>query len=138
MSSIEREVESALINAVSAANIPNVYTSEREGARLLPNLTAQAKIANELLVPFSGVFDLSATLTYTNRADSVSRAGFDHEFETIIQELYRDPNLATYMTNVSNLTIYKASINKEAASIVSINRTWSRNISLNVFATSKG
>jgi hypothetical protein len=137
MTSLEREVESALISAVSATNIPYFYTSEREGARLLPNLTAQAKIANELLVPFSGVFGLSATLTYTSRADSVTRAGFDHEFETIVQELYRDPSLASYMTSNSDLKVYKASINSEVGSIVSTNRTWKREISININATVK-
>jgi len=135
MSSIEREVESALINAVSATNIPYFYTSEREGARLLPNLTAQAKIANELLVPFSGVFGLSATLTYTSRADSVSRAGFDHEFQTIVQELYREPNLASYMTSNSSLKVFKASIGSETGSIVANNRTWQKDIVLNIQAT---
>lgn len=136
MASIEREVELALINAVSAASVTS-YTSEREGGRLLPNLTAKATLTNELLGPFTGVFGLSATLTYTSRADSVSRAGFDHEFETIVQELYQSPNLASYMTANSNLTVYKASINSETGSIVSTNRTWKRDIALSIQASAK-
>jgi hypothetical protein len=136
MASIEREVELALINAVSAAEVTS-YTSEREGGRLLPNLTAKASLTNELLGPFTGVFGLSATITYTSRADSVSRAGFDYEFATIVQQLYRSPSLASYMTLNSNLTVYKASINSEAGSIVATNRTWKREISINVNATVK-
>ena len=136
MASIEREVELALINAVSAASVTS-YTSEREGGRLLPNLTAKATLTNELLGPFTGIFGLSATLTYTSRADSVSRAGFDHEFETIVQELYQSPNLASYMTANSNLTVYKASINSETGSIVASNRTWKRDIALSIQASAK-
>lgn len=137
MASIEREVESALLNAVSGANIPNTYTSERSTARLLPNLTAKASISNELLGPFTGVFTLSAILTYTSRADSTTRAGFDHEAQTIIQELYRTPSLPEEMTSSSNLTVYKASIVNEGGTIISTNRTWQREITMEVQATAK-
>jgi len=134
MASIERECELALINAVSAASVTS-YTSERDTARLLPNVTAKATLSNELLGPFTGVFGLSATLTYTARADTGSRAGFDNEFEGIVQELYQSPNLASYMTSHSNLTVYKASINSETGSIVASNRTWKRDISLSIQAS---
>jgi len=136
MASIERECELALINAVSAASVTS-YTSERDAARLLPNVTAKATISNELLGPFTGVFGLSATLTYTARADTGSRAGFDNEFESIVQELYQSPNLASYMTSHSNLTVYKASINSETGSIVASNRTWKRDIALSIQASAK-
>lgn len=136
MASIEREVELGLINAVSSANITS-YTSERDVARLLPNVTAKADITNELLGPFTGVFNLNATLTYSARADSSSRAGFDHEFSALVQQLYQSPNLASYMTTNSNITVYKASINTETGSIVSINRTWKRDISLTIQASAK-
>jgi hypothetical protein len=136
MASIEMECELALINAVSAASVTS-YTSEREGGRLLPNLTAKASLTNELLGPFTGVFGLSATLTYTSRADTVSRAGFDHEFATIVQQLYRSPSLASYMTSNSRLKVYKASINSEAGSIVATNRTWKREISISIQASTR-
>jgi len=136
MASIERECELALINAVSAASVTS-YTSERDAARLLPNVTAKATISNELLGPFTGVFGLSATLTYTAKADTGSRAGFDNEFESIVQELYQSPDLASYMTSHSNLTVYKASINSETGSIVASNRTWKRDISLSIQASTK-
>jgi len=134
MASIERECELALINAVSAASVTS-YTSEREGGRLLPNLTAKASLTNELLGPFTGVFGLSATLTYTSRADSVSRDGFDHEFSTIVQQLYRSPSLASYMTSNSALKVYKASINSEVGSIIATNRTWKKEINISIQAT---
>lgn len=136
MASIEREVELALINAVSAAMVTS-YTSERETARLLPNLTAKATLSNELLGPFTGVFGLSATLTYTAKADTGTRAGFDNEFESIVQELYQSPTLASYMTDHSNITVYKASINTEAGSVIANNRTWRRDISLSIQASAK-
>lgn len=137
MASIEREVEIALLNAVSAASIPHTYTSERQGARLLPSLVARAAISSELLGTFTGVFDISATLTYTSRADSTTRAGFDHEAQTIVQELYRDPSLTEYLTGASNLTFYRASIISDTGAIISTNRTWQRTITIDVQATAK-
>ena len=137
MASIEREVELALLNAVSGANIPHAYTSERSSGRLLPNVTARASISNELLGPFTGVFSLSTSLIYTSRADNTTRAGFDHEVQTIIQELYSNPSLPAAMTSSSNLTVYKASIVNEGGTIISANRTWQREISLEVQATAK-
>lgn len=136
MASIEREVELALINAISAAGVTS-YTSERDTARLLPNVTAKATITNEVLGPFTGVFGLSANLSYISKADTTSRAGFDHEFETIVQELYQSPTLASYMTSHSNVTVYKASINSKTGSIVATNRTWKRDINLSIQASAK-
>lgn len=137
MASIEREVELALLNAVSGAAIPNTYTSERSSARLLPNLTVKASISNEELGPFTGVFTLAVDLTYNSRADSTTRAGFDHEVQTILQELYTDPPLPITMTSVSNITVYKASITNEGGTILSANRTWQRNIGIEVKASAK-
>lgn len=135
MASIEREVELALLNAVSGASIPNSYTSERDASRLLPNVSAKASISNELLGPFTGVFTLSASLTYTSRADTISRAGFDHEVQTIIEELYSNPSLPSVMTTSSNLTVYNASITSEGGTVLARNRTWQRNITLEVKAS---
>ena len=137
MASIEREVELALLNAVSAASITHTYTSERNAPRLLPNLVAKASLQNEILAPFSGVFDINASLTYSARADTSTRAGFDHEAQTIIQELYRDPALPDVMTGSSNLTVYKAAVTNEGQTIISTNRTWQRTIQLEINASPK-
>lgn len=137
MASIEREVEAALLNAVSGASIPHTYTSERSTGRLLPNLVAKANITSELLGPFTGVFTLSANLTYNSRADTTSRAGFDHEVQTIIEELYSSPSLPSTMTSSSNLTVYNASIASEGGTIMATNRTWQRSISLEIRASAK-
>lgn len=136
MASIEREVELALINAVSAAAITS-YTSERDTARLLPNVTAKAILTNELLGPFTGVFSLSASLTYTARSDSTSRSAFDSKFQSLMAELYRDPDLPTYLTNVTSCTIYLANVTGESPQIIARNRTWAKTITLDINATAK-
>jgi len=137
MASIEREVEKGLLNAVSGVTGVNAYTSERSTSRLLPSLVAQAQIGTELLGPFTGLFSVPATLTYTARADSISRTAFDAKFQSIVAELYRSPDLPSYMTNVTSVTIYQAKMTSESPQIIARNRTWAKSISLDINATAK-
>jgi len=137
MASIEREVEKGLLNAVSGVTGVNPYTSERGNPRLLPSLVAQAQIGSELLGPFTGVFNVPATLTYTARADSISRTAFDAKFQSIVAELYRSPDLPSYMNNVTSVTIYQAKMTSESPEIIARNRTWAKAVTLDINATAK-
>jgi phospholipid N-methyltransferase len=137
MASIEREVENALLNAISAVTGVNFYTSERGTARTLPNVVAKATIDSEELGPFTGVFTTPAILTYTARADINSRAEFDAKFQSIIAQLYRSPDLASYMTSNSNITCFVANVTGESPSVIATNRTWSNEITLDIRATAK-
>lgn len=135
MASIEREVERGLLNAVSGVTGLNAYTSERDEPRLLPHIVARATIGSELLGPFTGVFNLPTTLTYTAKADENTRAAFDSKFQSLVAELYRSPDLPTYLTNVTSITIYQAKMVNESPEIISRNRTWAKTISLDINAT---
>lgn len=137
MASIEREVEKGLLNAVSGVTGVNPYTSERGAARTLPSLVAQAQLSSELLGPFTGLFSVPATLTYTARADGNTKQAFDQKFQSIVAELYRDPDLASYMTNATSCTIYLAKVTGESPQIIARNRTWSRQVTLDINATAK-
>ena len=137
MASIEREVENALLNTISAVTGVNFYTSERGTARTLPNVVAKASIGSEQLGPFTGVFSTPASLVFTTRADSNSRAEFDSKFQSIVAQLYRSPDLASYMTSNSNITCFVANVTAESLSVVASNRTWINEITLDITATAK-
>ena len=137
MASIEREVERGLLNAVSGVTGVNPYTSERGVARTLPSLVAQAQLSSELLGPFTGLFSVPATLTYTARADGNTKQAFDQKFQSIVAQLYRDPDLASYMTNVTSVSVYVAKITGESPQIIAKNRTWARQVTLDINATAK-
>jgi len=137
MASIEREVENGLLNAVSGITGVNPYTSERGSPRTLPSLVAQAQIGAELLGPFTGVFSVPATLTYTARADGNTKQLFDQKFQSIMAELYRNPDLASYMTNVTSCTIYVAKVTGESPQVIARNRTWAKTITIDINATPK-
>ena len=137
MASIEREVENALLNVVSGVTGVNFFTSERGTARTMPSVTVQAQIGSEELVPFSGVFKTPATLAFVARADTISRADFDAKFYDILEQLYRDPDLASYLTDHSNITFYVAKVTGDTPAVISQNRTWSRTMTLDITATAK-
>jgi phospholipid N-methyltransferase len=103
----------------------------------MPNIVVQATIGSEELGPFTGVFKTPATLTYTARADTTSRTDFDAKFYDILEQLYRSPDLASYITTATNITCYLAKITSEGNSVVGNNRTWNRSITLDVMATAK-
>jgi hypothetical protein len=137
MASIEREVENGLLNAVSGVSGLNKFTSERGNARTMPYVLAQASITNEQLGVFTGVFGLSASLTYVARADDTSRQAFDSKYQSLVNELYRNPNLPAYMTGASNITVYQAKVIQEEPTINATNRSWQKAVTLDIVATAK-
>jgi hypothetical protein len=96
-----------------------------------------ASIGSELIGPFTGVFNLTGSLTYSARADTTSRADFDSKFQELMNELYREPDLPTYLTNVTSCTFYLANVTADNPEIVSRNRTWAKTITLDINATAK-
>jgi len=137
MASIEREVENVLLNAVSGISGLNKFTSERGTAKTMPYVLARANITNEQLGPFTGVFGLSASLTYVARADDTSRQAFDSKYQSLVNELYRNPDLPGYMTGASNITVYQAKVTQEEPAINSANRSWQKAVTLDIVATAK-
>jgi len=137
MASIEREVENALLNVVSGITGVNFFTSERGTARTMPSVTVQASISGEELVPFSGVFKTPASITYVARADTTARADFDGKFYDILEQLYRSPDLASYLTDNSNIKFYVAKVTGDSPAVIGQNRTWSRAMTLDITATAK-
>jgi hypothetical protein len=103
----------------------------------MPSVTVQASISGEELVPFSGVFKTPASITYVARADTTARADFDAKFYDILEQLYRDPDLASYLTDHSNITFYVAKVTGDNPAVIGQNRTWSRAMTLDITATAK-
>ena len=137
MASIEREVENALLNVVSGVTGMNFFTRERGTARTMPSVTVQAQIGSEELVPFSGVFKTPASITYVARADTTARADFDAKFYDILEQLYRSPDLASYLTTNSNITFYVAKVTGDSPAVISQNRTWNKIITMDIITTAQ-
>lgn len=138
--SIERETEDQIINAITANGVTgvNLYTSERPSERLLPFCFVSAKINSEQIAPFTGIFAMSATISYTARADTISGTNFDDKFESILQSFYTLPNLASQMTTASqDVEFYIANVRNILPRVQASRRTWTREILMDITATSK-
>jgi hypothetical protein len=139
-SSIERDVEDAIAQALTIAGVTgvNIYTSERTSGRLLPFVSIVASIKSEEIAPFTGVFDLNCTITYVARADTIADQAYDQKFASIQQAFYTEPNLASQMTSAQyDLEFYIADITKIGQRIISTSRTWARDIFIDVKVTPK-
>jgi hypothetical protein len=139
-SSIERDVENSLATAITTAGVTgfNIYTSTVDGARLLPYVVISAKINSEEIAPFTGIFDLTATISYVARADTSNNEDYDSKFFEIQQAFYTDPSLASQMTTASaDLEFYIADIKNIGQRIVAPTRTWAKDINMNVKVTAK-
>jgi hypothetical protein len=137
-SSIERDVENAIAQALTTAGVTgvNIYTSERTSGRLLPFVSIVASIKSEEIAPFTGVFDLNCTITYVARADTISDQAYDQKFASIQQAFYTNPNLASQMTSAQNdLEFYIADITRVGQRIISTSRTWARDVFMDVKVT---
>jgi hypothetical protein len=137
--SIERDVENSLALALATASVTgvNIYTSTRNEPRLMPYVSIESEINSEEIAPFTGIFDLTATLTFVARADTSSNQGYDNKFFEIQQAFYTEPNIASQMTTDSEgLEFYIADITRVNQRIVSASRTWAKEIIFNIKATS--
>jgi hypothetical protein len=52
-------------------------------------------------------------------------------------QLYRSPDLASYMTSNSNITCFLSNVTAESPSIIKTNRTWSKEITIDIKACAK-
>jgi hypothetical protein len=138
--SIEKDVENSLATAITTASVTgvNIFTSTVDSVRLLPFVAISAKINSEEIAPFTGIFDLTATISYVARADTSSNQAYDSKFFEIQQAFYTDPNLASQMTTASaNLEFYIADIKNIGQRIVAPTRTWAKDIIMDIKVTSK-
>lgn len=136
--SIEIEVINQL-SSVIAGLTPNIYTQNLVGTpRLLPYILIEAETDRELVSPFTGIFELKATITLTVSPEAFTNSQFDGLFQQILEQLYRDPTLASEMTtNSATLNFYIADIVSVNATILSQARTWSKSVVMDIKATTK-
>ncbi|NBQ92847.1 MAG: hypothetical protein EBT82_02340 [Micrococcales bacterium] len=138
--SVENEVESQILNAITTAGVTgvNFYAGERNAQKILPYVYADVEINSEEIEPFTGIFSCSATIRYAVRADTITDQDFDNKFQQVLQAFYTQPNIAEQMTNQStSVTFYSVNILKVEPIISGATRTWARDISMELKVTSK-
>lgn len=135
--STQYNVEDAVADLLSGISGLNVYTTNRTGKRLFPYATVQCSINNQLLGPYTGVYDLNVSVNYSDTAAKISQEAFDSAYCQIFEAFYEEnPTLAYKIQNeVLDTKIYMARIASQTPTIRTDKRAWQRGLVLNVFAT---
>ena len=128
-------------NALAAILIPipglNVLVSNRIGTRLFPYVTIQASLGSQQIIPYSGVFEISVELNYSDSATRTTQATFDDNYYNIFSALYSNNNtLVTKVQNkVTDLKIFMGRITSQSPSIRANKRAWQRGLTLSFIVT---
>lgn len=123
----------ALLNSVTGLN---VYTSNRTGGRLFPYASVKASVNSQMLGNFTGVYDLSVEVNYSDTAAKISQEDFDAEYCNIFESFYSDnPALTVKLDAETTAKVYMARITSQTPTIRTQKRAWQRGLMLNIYAT---
>lgn len=135
--STQFEVEDALARLIEDNSGLNVYTTNRTAKRLFPYATISASINTQLLGNYTGVYDLSVAINYSDTSAKITQEDFDSKYCQIFEALYEEtPALIDKIQNrIINTKVYMARIISQTPTIRTDKRAWQRGLNLNIFAT---
>lgn len=138
--SIQYLVEDAVAGLLGGISGLNVYTTNRVGARLFPYVTVSASINSQLLGNYTGVYDLSVAVNYSDTAVKTTQEQFDAEYCSIFEAFYSEtPTLKDKLENeIVSGTIYMARISSQNPTIRTTKRAWQRGLTISCIATPVG
>ena len=137
MISPQFKVEDALASLLTPVSGLNVYTTNRTGLRLFPYASINASIGNQQIVPYSGVFEISVELNYSDSTARTTQSIFDDTYYSIFSALYSDNNtlVTKVQDNVNDLKIFMGRITSQSPSIRANKRAWQRGLTLSFIVT---
>ena len=135
--SVQINVEDALDNLL--ANIPNlnVYKTNRVGAKLFPSATISASVGGQLLGNYTGVYEVSVTIDYSDTAAKISQDDFDAEYCSIFEAFYSEtqPLFTKIQANIVDTKVYTARITGQTPTIRIAKRAWQRGLRMSLICT---
>jgi hypothetical protein len=130
-------VEDAIGDLLAGISGLNVYTTNRTGFRLFPFVTISASVNSQMLGNYTGVYDLSVAINYSDTAAKITQENFDSEYCAIFEAFYsQTPTLATKIQNtILDTKIHMARISGQSPSIRANKRAWQRGLTMSVICT---
>jgi hypothetical protein len=130
-------VEDAIGDLLAGISGLNVYTTNRTGLRLFPFVTISASVNSQMLGNYTGVYDLSVAVNYSNSAAKISQENFDSEYCAIFESFYSEtPALVTKIQNtILDTKIHMARISSQSPSIRANKRAWQRGLTMSIICT---
>lgn len=136
--SIQFQVEDGIAALLSGISGLNVYTTNRTGKRLFPFVSISASINSQLLGNYTGVYELSVAVNYSDTAVKVSQEAFDSEYCEIFEAFYSEsPTLASKIDAqiAPPAIIYMAQITSQSPTIRTTARAWQRGLTMRLIAS---
>ena len=135
--SVQINVEDALENLL--ANIPNlnVYKTNRIGAKLFPFATISASVGGQLLGNYTGVYEVSVSVDYSDTAAKISQEDFDNTYCQIFEAFYEEtpPLFTKIQNNILDTKVYTARITGQTPTIRTAKRAWQRGLKMSLICT---
>jgi hypothetical protein len=135
--SISYYIEDALTGLFSSIVGINIYPTNRRGGRLFPYVTIKAEVNNQMLGNYTGVYDMSVSIDYSDTAAKTTKDDFDTTYFEVFAALYaKSSTLAEKLNAVSDRTyFYMARITSQTPTIRTPKRAWQRGLMLSIYAT---
>jgi len=131
------KVEDALARLLTPISGLNVVISNRTGARLFPYASIKASLGRQYIAPYSGVFEVTAEINYSDSAVRTTQAVFDATYYDVFSNLY-SPTLTLaekVQDQVTDLKIFMGRITSQTPTIRTDKRAWQRGLTLSFTVT---
>lgn len=135
--SAEYQLEQAIMPLFASIAGLNVYTTNRTGSKILPSVTISAKTLRQLVSPYSGVYEMSVAINYTQTSAKYSETQFDEQYLDIFGSLYSTPTELEIkiQDNTTDLKIYMARISAQSPTIIVNKKAWQKGLVINAIVT---
>ena len=130
-------VEDAIGDLLAGIAGLNVYTTNRTGLRLFPFVTISASVNSQMLGNYTGVYDMSVAVNYSDTAAKISQEDFDNTYCQIFEAFYEEtpPLFTKIQNNILDTKVYTARITGQSPSIRANKRAWQRGLTISVICT---
>jgi len=131
------KIEDALASLLTPISGLNVVISNRTGARLFPYASIKASLGRQYIAPYSGVFEVTAEINYSDSAAKTTQALFDATYYDIFSALYSNNNtlVTKVQDNVTDLKVFMGRITSQTPTIRTDKRAWQRGLTLSFIVT---
>ena len=135
--SVQINIEDAIENLL--ANVPNLntYKTNRVGAKLFPFATISASVGGQLLGNYTGVYEVSVSVDYSDTAAKISQENFDSTYCSIFEAFYEEtpPLFTKIQNNILDTKVYTARITGQTPTIRTAKRAWQRGLKMSLICT---
>jgi hypothetical protein len=135
--SVQINVEDAIESLLAHVPNLNTYKTNRVGAKLFPFATISASVGGQLLGNYTGVYEVSVSVDYSDTAAKISQEAFDSEYCSIFEAFYSEtqPLFTKIQNNIIDTKVYTARITGQTPTIRTAKRAWQRGLKMSLICT---